>query len=73
MTKLNYKILWQQLARHLNNKKPFKHRDEVKLDQRFIAPAGDMSHDPKYGGWINPYEGRWGQGSARKKKSYEYY
>ena len=34
--KINYKILWQQLARHLINKKPFKHRDEVKMDQRFL-------------------------------------
>ena len=32
----NYKILWQQLARHLINKKPFKHRDEAKMDQRFL-------------------------------------
>jgi hypothetical protein len=50
----------------LKNKKPCIH-------QRFIASGNDMGHDPKYGGWINPYEGRWGQGSARKKKSYEYY
>ena len=36
MGKLNYKILWQQLARHLINKKPFKHRDELKMDHRFL-------------------------------------
>ena len=36
MKKLNYKILWQQLARHLINKKPFKHRDEIKMDHRFL-------------------------------------
>ena len=36
LKKLNYKILWQQLARHLINKKPFKHRDEVKMDKRFL-------------------------------------
>lgn len=36
MKKINYKILWQQLARHLINKKPFKHREEVKMDQRFL-------------------------------------
>ena len=36
LKKLNYKILWQQLARHLINKKPFKHRDEGKMDQRFL-------------------------------------
>ena len=43
------------------------------IHQRFIAPAGDMGHDPKYGEWINPYEGRWGEGRPKKKKTYEYY
>ena len=36
MLKTDYKILWQQLARHLINKKPFKYRNEVKVDQRFL-------------------------------------
>tara|TARA_Y100000768_G_C23968279_1_gene679065 strand:+ start:1585 stop:1800 length:216 start_codon:yes stop_codon:yes gene_type:complete len=34
--RINYKILWQQLSYHLINKKPFKHRDEVRVDQRFL-------------------------------------
>ena len=36
MLKIDDKILWQQLTRHLINKKPFKHRNEVKVDRRFL-------------------------------------
>ena len=84
----NYKILWQQLARHLINKKPFKHRDEVKMGNeptkplknmkkaihpRYIpnAPLLSLSHDPKYGGWIDPYEFR--VKPKKKEKKFEYY
>ena len=67
----NYKILWQQLARHLINKKPFKHRDEVKMDQRFRAYSPDLGHDSRYGCWIDPFE--FVSKIKRKSKTYEYY
>ena len=40
---------------------------------RLIPAAIDLGHDPKYGGWIDPFKGRWGQGKEKKKKTYEYY
>ena len=41
--------------------------------RRLIPAASDLGHDPKYGGWIDPFKGRWGQGKEKKKKTYEYY
>ena len=30
------------------------------IHRRLIPAASDLGHDPKYGGWINPFKGRWG-------------
>ena len=69
MIRVNYKILWQQLARHLINKKPFKHRDELKMDHRFLEIYQQFVD--KYGGWIDPYEFR--VKPKKKEKKFEYY
>jgi len=41
------------------------------LHPRFVPSAPLLSHDPKYGGWIDPYEVR--SKPKKKEKDYEYY
>ena len=52
--------------------KPLKNMNTA-IHRRLIPAASDLGHDPKYGGWIDPFKGRWGQGKEKKKKTYEYY
>ena len=44
---------------------------QMALHPRFVPNAPLLSHDPKYGGWIDPYEIRVKR--KRKKKKFEYY
>ena len=41
------------------------------LHPRFVPSAPVLYHDPKYGGWIDPYEVR--SKPKKKEKNYEYY
>jgi hypothetical protein len=41
------------------------------LHPRFVPSAPMMYHDPKYGGWIDPYEVR--SKPKKREKKYEYY
>ena len=41
------------------------------LHPRFVPNAPLLSHDPKYGGWIDPYEVR--SKPKKREKDYEYY
>jgi len=41
------------------------------LYPRFVPSAPMMYHDPKYGGWIDPYEVR--SKPKKMEKDYEYY
>ena len=41
------------------------------LHPRFVPNAPVLYHDPKYGGWIDPYEVR--SKPKKKEKDYEYY
>ena len=41
------------------------------LHPRFVPNAPVLYHDPKYGGWIDPYEVR--SKPKKKEKNYEYY
>ena len=41
------------------------------LHPRFVPNAPQLSHDPKYGGWIDPYEIRIKR--KKKEKKFEYY
>ena len=41
------------------------------LHPRFVPNAPVLYHDPKYGGWIDPYEVR--SKPKKKEKKYEYY
>ena len=48
----------------LKNKKPAIH-------QRVCAYGPDLGHDPRYGGWIDPFE--FVSKPKKKQKTYEYY
>ena len=48
----------------LKNKKPAIH-------QRVCAYGPDLGHDPRYGGWIDPFE--FVSKPKKKTKNYEYY
>ena len=48
----------------LKNKKPAIH-------QRVCAYGPDLGHDPRYGGWIDPFE--FVSKPKKKPKTYEYY
>ena len=48
----------------LKNKKPAIH-------QRVCAYGPDLGHDPRYGGWIDPFE--FVSKPKKKRKTYEYY
>ena len=48
----------------LKNKKPAIH-------QRVCAYGPDLGHDPRYGGWIDPFE--FISKPKKKRKTYEYY
>ena len=44
---------------------------KMALHPRFVPNAPLLSHDPKYGGWIDPYEIRVKR--KKKEKKFEYY
>ena len=50
--------------------KPMKNMKKA-LHPRFIPNAPLLSHDPKYGSWIDPYEIRVKR--KKKEKKFEYY
>ena len=43
---------------------PLKNKKLV-IHRRVIPYVGVLDHDPKYGGLIDPYNGRWGQGKKK--------
>ena len=57
-------ILRNEPTEGLKNKKPAIH-------QRVCAYGPDLGHDPRYGGWIDPFE--FVSKPKKKPKTYDYY
>ena len=57
----------------ISRNEPTEHLKNMKkaLHPRFVPNAPVLYHDPKYGGWIDPYEFR--SKPKKKEKKYEYY
>ena len=62
--KLGLEISGNEPTERLKNKKPAIH-------QRVCAYGPDLGHDPRYGGWIDPFE--FISKPKKKQKNYEYY
>ena len=61
---LGLEISGNEPTERLKNKKPAIH-------QRVCAYGPDLGHDPRYGGWIDPFE--FVSKPKKKRKTYEYY
>ena len=61
---LELEISGNEPTERLKNKKPAIH-------QRVCAYGPDLGHDPRYGGWIDPFE--FVSKPQKKRKTYEYY
>ena len=61
---LGLEISGNEPTERLKNKKPAIH-------QRVCAYGPDLGHDPRYGGWIDPFE--FVSKPKKKAKNYEYY
>ena len=61
---LELEISGNEPTERLKNKKPAIH-------QRVCAYGPDLGHDPRYGGWIDPFE--FISKPKKKRKTYEYY
>ena len=61
---LGLEISGNEPTERLKNKKPAIH-------QRVCAYGPDLGHDPRYGGWIDPFEIV--SKPQKKRKTYEYY
>ena len=61
---LGLEISGNEPTERLKNKKPAIH-------QRVCAYGPDLGHDPRYGGWIDPFE--FVSKPKKKQKTYEYY
>ena len=61
---LGLEISGNELTERLKNKKPAIH-------QRVCAYGPDLGHDPRYGGWIDPFD--FVSKPKKKRKTYEYY
>ena len=61
---LGLEISGNEPTERLKNKKPAIH-------QRVCAYGPDLGHDPRYGGWIDPFE--FVSKPKKKPKTYEYY
>lgn len=61
---LGFEISGNEPTERLKNKKPAIH-------QRVCAYGPDLGHDPRYGGWIDPFE--FVSKPKKKRKTYEYY
>ena len=61
---LGLEISGNEPTERLKNKKPAIH-------QRVCAYGPDLGHDPRYGGWIDPFE--FVSKPKKKWKTYEYY
>ena len=61
---LGLEISGNEPTERLKNKKPAIH-------QRVCAYGPDLGHDPRYGGWIDPFE--FVSKPKKKTKNYEYY
>ena len=64
MGELGLEISGNEPTERLKNKKPAIH-------QRVCAYGPDLGHDPRYGGWIDPFE--FVSKPKKKPKTYEYY
>ncbi|MDB2371102.1 hypothetical protein N9W28_01355 [Alphaproteobacteria bacterium] len=62
-----------KLGLEISGNEPTEQLKNIKkaLHPRFVPSAPMMYHDPKYGGWIDPYEVR--SKPKKKEKKYEYY
>jgi hypothetical protein len=62
-----------ELGLEISGNEPTEPLKNIKkaLHPRFVPNAPVLSHDPKYGGWIDPYEVR--SKPKKKEKKYEYY
>jgi len=61
---LGLEISGNEPTERLKNKKPAIH-------QRVCAYGPDLGHDPRYGGWIDPFE--FVSKPKKKPKTYDYY
>ena len=61
---LGLEISGNEPTERLKNKKPAIH-------QRVCAYGPDLGHDPRYGGWIDPFE--FVSKPKKKRKTYDYY
>ena len=62
-----------ELGLEISGNEPTEPLKNIKkaLHPRFVPNAPVLYHDPKYGGWIDPYEVR--SKPKKKEKDYEYY
>ena len=62
-----------ELGLEISGNKPTEPLKNMKkaLHPRFVPNAPVLYHDPKYGGWIDPYEFR--VKPKKKEKKFEYY
>ena len=64
LANLDILVSGNEPTERLKNKKPAIH-------QRVCAYGPDLGHDPRYGGWIDPFE--FVSKPKKKRKTYEYY
>ena len=62
-----------ELGLEISGNEPTEHLKNIKkaLHPRFVPNAPVLYHDPKYGGWIDPYEIRVKR--KKREKRFEYY
>ena len=63
----------RELGLEISGNEPTEHLKNIKkaLHPRFVPNAPVLYHDPKYGGWIDPYEIRVKR--KKREKRFEYY